>query len=266
MFECVPFNDDILSLKTATGQENEPIMWAYAYQIGDVLIDAGCGNAAHELERYLSQTSIRRALVTHPHEDHFGGLSVLGDETIVYAHPSAIDRLLNPPKLDEFFKFVWGQPEPVREVQPIPERISVGEYTLEVVDLSGHHSNMIGFLERTKGWLFSADAVPLPSRKYIAMPEEDILQMITTMERIQRLDIGVLFDGHLGPIISPHEHIQKRIDHLRSVRGRVMDLREQGKSVSEIIAEMGYEPPWYLEATKGRFSIEFFIESLLRSK
>lgn len=265
MFECVPFNDEIISLKTATAQDDEPIMWSYAYQIGDVLIDAGCANAAHDLEGYLSDHEIKRVLVTHPHEDHCGGLSVLPDETVVYAHPSAVDQLLNPPELDDFFKFVWGQPKPIREVQPVPDQVSVGDYVLKVVDLSGHYSNMIGFLEREQGWLFSADAVPLPSKKYIAMPEEDISQMISTMERIQSMDLEVLFDGHRGPILTPEAHVQKRIDYLKTAQARAKALKEEGKSVGEIIAEMGYEGPWYLEATKGRFSIEFFIESLLRS-
>ena len=82
---------------------------------------------------------------------------------------------------------VWGQPEPVEDVEPMPPTFSVGNWQFEVVPLPGHYEGMVGFYEKEKGWLFSADAVPLPSRRQIAMPEENVPQMIATMERLLRI-------------------------------------------------------------------------------
>jgi ribonuclease/clavin/mitogillin len=105
--------------------------------------------------------------------------------------------------------------------------------------------------------------VPLPSRKQMAMPEENIPKMIARMKEIRDMDVKVLFDGHHGPISNPREHIEKRIDFLSQLQKRVLCMAKEGKTIPEIKTALGFPEPWYLPNTEGRFEVEHLIRSLL---
>ncbi len=262
MLEIKSF-DQVTCIKTASPLGGRAIMWVYAYQIGDVLFDAGCANSIEELKTHAVKQPIRDVYVTHNHEDHFGGCAAFLPEATIYAGPVTAQMLKAPIELPEFFQFVWGQAEPLETVVQIPETISFGDFSFERIDLSGHCEEMIGFWEPKRRWLFSADAVPLPSKKQMAMPEENIPLMISRMEQIQQQEPAVLFDGHRGPIKQPQKHIQLRIDFLQDLQHRVQKLAREGKTIAEIKAILGFPEPWYLPNTEGRFGVEYLIRSLI---
>ena len=159
--------------------------------------------------------------------------------------------------------FSRGLPEPVLEGQKLTTpSIEVDDFSFEVVDLSGHCEEMVGFWEPNRRWFFSADAVPLPSRKQMAMPEENIPKMIRRMQEIQEREIEVLFDGHRGPILKPHDHIETRIQFLSDLKNQVQQLVAEGKTIQEIKALLAFPEPWYLPNTEGRFAVDHLIRSL----
>ncbi len=241
-------------------------MWVYSYKILDTLFDAGAANAREEFRKYLEGTTIDAVYISHSHEDHVGCADLFDGKGRIYAWKSAIDILRNPPELGEFFQFVWGQPLPTKNVEPMPSTFDIGPYHFEVIAVPGHQEDMVAFFETNHKWLFSADAVPLPSRKYIAMPDENVPRMIATLERLQSLEIEVLFDAHRGPIQSPREHIQKRIDYLKETQQRVKELDKEGLDYTQMMEKLELNPPWYVEMTKDRFAVEFFLRSLLQDE
>ena len=263
MMEVVPFDETVTCVKTGAAREGQVIMWAFAYHIGDTLLDGGCSNAGDELRQYARRHKIKRVFVTHTHEDHYGGCWLLAPYATVFATPRAMQELRTPPKYNEFFRMVWGQPEPLKKLELMPASFSVKELHFDVVQLPGHFEAMVGFYEPNRKWLFSADAVPLPSRKEIAMPEENVPQMIATMERILAMDVEMLFDGHRGPVQQPKAHIRTRLDYLRALHRRVLELHSEGKSIAEIQAALALKEPWYLPWTERRFGIDYLIRSLI---
>ena len=263
MIEFGEYDDIISYVKTATEYNNEAIMWIYSYRIADVMFDAGCANSKDEMMEYLKKNPIKRLYISHSHEDHCGNASIFQSSSDIYAHPAAKETLLNPPEYNEFFAWVWGQPEPLDSVIDMPEEFSVGDLNFKVLELFGHAYDMVGFYEPEKRWLFSADAVPVPSRKSMAMPEENIPQQIVTMEKIQSLNLDVLFDSHRGPIESPEEHITKRIDYLKDLQTRIKSLDSDGMTIEQMQKELGIEGPWYMDLTGERFRIDHLINSLL---
>jgi len=267
MFEVEPYNDDVTLVKTATAMEDgQPIMWAIAFLIEDTLFDAGCANALDDIERFATKTEVKRIYVSHAHEDHYGGCSAFVPRATIYAMRSDIEIIKNPPTIPEFFDFVWGQPKPVANVEKMPPQFTIGDLEFEVVPLPGHGQQMVGFYEPNRQWLFSADAVPVPSRKIVGMPDENIPLMVETLEKIATMDIEILFDSHRGPVPSPREHIQIRIDFLKDLEKKVKKLHNEGMSVREIREALELTGPWYLEFTTGRFGIDIFLKSMLFDK
>ncbi|MCK5389313.1 MAG: hypothetical protein KAJ36_02405, partial [Candidatus Thorarchaeota archaeon] len=57
-----------------------------------------------------------------------------------------------------------------------------------------------------------------------------------------------------------------RIDYINMIQKEARTLHETGKSIDEIQEALGLEGPWYLEMTKERFGIDFFLKSLLFDK
>jgi ribonuclease/clavin/mitogillin len=262
MIDVVP-HGEVTCVKTAAEQGGEAFFWVYSYLIGDVLIDAGCANAATEIHDFASGRAISRVLITHAHEDHYGCCSVLQRYSRIFAVEEDREIIRNPPHYGELFRMVWGQPAPTSEVGLMPEVVEFGDLTLEKVGLPGHWPTMVGFLEPNKRWLFSADAVPLPSKKKIGMPEENIPQMIATMQKILDMNISVLFDAHRGPITEVESHIQTRIDYLVDLQEQARGLHKEGLSISEIQEKLELEGPWYLPMAGDRFGIDILLRSLV---
>jgi glyoxylase-like metal-dependent hydrolase (beta-lactamase superfamily II) len=263
MIEIEPYDDLVTCIKTGSDMNGSVVMWTNAYLIGETLIDAGCPNASREFKEFAAKNPIRRVFLTHTHEDHIGCCSVLAPEAEIYATAPVAEFLKDPIVLPDFFVMVWGQPEPVLGVLSMPKEFEIGNLSFEWLSLSGHTDHMIGFYEKERGWLFSADAVPLPSRKELAMPEENIPEMIATMEKIQKLELNILFDGHRGPVEDPYDYIQKRIDFLKDLQASIRELHSQGQDIPEIQENLGIEAPWYTDMTEGRFRVDHLIKSLL---
>ncbi|UCE10115.1 MAG: MBL fold metallo-hydrolase [Candidatus Thorarchaeota archaeon] len=264
MFEIEAFDDKVTCVKTATEMAGNAIMWVYSYLIDKTLIDAGCGNAKEELWAYAREVGVDRVYVTHTHEDHVGTCALLSQQATIFARENQIPILKDPPEKNEFFAYVWGSIPPVSKIEVMPDDFSVGDMTFEVITLPGHSPDlMVGFYEKDRGWLFSSDAVPLPSRKRIAMDCENVVQIVSTMEKILDLNLEVLFDAHRGPVVDPQDYIQTRIDFLKDVRRESKALHDKGRTIDEIVSHFSFEAPWYMEMTEGRFSIEHLIESLI---
>jgi ribonuclease/clavin/mitogillin len=266
MIEIAPYNELVTCVKTGSEMNGRVVMWHYSYLIDDVLIDAGCPNAADELNELRSRHPVRRIYVTHAHEDHAGGCSVFAQDAEIFAKPSVSNVMMNPEVLNAFFIMAWGQPKAVTQVNPIPDEFQIGKLRFEIFTLPGHTDDMVGFYEKEKGWLFSGDAVPFMPEKQLAMPDENVPETIKTLEMIQKLNLRVLFDAHMGPTENPREHIQKRIDYLREIQNVVREHSAQGLTVTEIQGKLKIVAPWWADMTEGRFSVDNLIRSLIQDE
>ncbi len=255
--ECSSFKDvEVCRCGTLVG--GRVLYWANFYRIGDLLIDAGCPNAASEVVEAVGR--VGAVLITHHHEDHVGAAPLLSSSARVYAPSKALGLLSNPPRIPEYRRIVWGQPSPF-QASPLPGELRLGGLEVRVLETPGHSFDHVCFL--VGEYLFSGDLV-LPPRQMVAMRGEDYSETIRSLERTLRLD----FEYALGGVgIYTKAEVEEYLNYLKRLRSRAAELYSQGMGVEEIVAELFPNPPSRVllmeEFSRGEWSRANFVRSLL---
>jgi glyoxylase-like metal-dependent hydrolase (beta-lactamase superfamily II) len=107
---------------------------------GVLLVDAGYEPGGRAIARTLGAgTDARWVVLTHAHEDHVGGASVLARHAVILAHPAAITTLKSP---QEFIAGVNAPASPLAEtMQAVTERRAIplrGRDSAIVIPLPAH--------------------------------------------------------------------------------------------------------------------------------
>ena len=118
-------------IRMARSVLGRPLYWTAVYWIDGLLIDTGPVCTAGELVRVLEKVPIHQIAVTHSHEDHIGGLSLLRERypnAPIYAPRQAIAVIEEPSllKLQRYRRVIWGQPRPVKGVRSLDEVDEIG--------------------------------------------------------------------------------------------------------------------------------------------
>lgn len=201
-------------------------IWHVRGRDRDLVIDTGMGvTSLVEAATDLFDRPIT-AVATHGHADHIGGHHEFDD---VVVHPLEA-ALVEAPDLDSLDpQLAWGadaldglrtmgyemveryfvtalpagfafesytqRPAVVSRLVDEGDAIDTGDRRLEVLHLPGHSPGSIGLWEEATGTLFSGDAIydgPLLDQ----LPESDVDDYCTTMERLMTLPVAVVHGGH----------------------------------------------------------------------
>jgi glyoxylase-like metal-dependent hydrolase (beta-lactamase superfamily II) len=211
------------------------------------LVDPGPGRTLTRLRSELhtlgyEPRDIAAIFVTHVHLDHAGGAAELAIESgaPLYAHPRAAPHLLDPTRLWESARRIYGsQMDPLwGAMVPLPpgqlrvlqngDRVDLAGTHLWAIEARGHANHQHAYLS-IDGALFPGDAAairlpgqatPMPAT---APPEIDLVAWAQTLATFAALPIGALYLPHFGPV---HDVAA----HLTRLRGALLQW-------SEVIAE-----------------------------
>lgn len=191
--------------------------------------------------------SVERILVTHGHPDHYGLVhlikemsgaeSFMGKEELQRLTDSRLSwelgRLLLqagfPQDLLEAMGGKTRRWERIHNVKHLAcKPVSAGDvfefrdFVLQAIDLPGHTGGHLGYLDADSGTLFAGDTLlPHISPNPLMEPEGEppsrrrpsLKQYLESLDRLDALDLEIVYPGHGPPITDPKAVIQYMREH-----------------------------------------------------
>jgi glyoxylase-like metal-dependent hydrolase (beta-lactamase superfamily II) len=243
--------------------------WTSAYLINGMLIDTGCAHAASEFVKAIFDKPVSRIVNTHSHEDHIGGNHLLhrgrpGLE--ILAHPLALAVLADPRRtqpLHPYRRLFWGWPGP-SQGKPINDndQIVTDHYCFRIIYTPGHSQDHLCLYVPEEGWLFTGDLF-VGGRDRALRAGYDIWKIIDSLKHIANLRVVRMFPGSARVRDKPGEDLVRKIDYLETLGERVLELHQQGRSVSDVVRAVCGGPMWIEFVTLGHFSRRHLVLSYL---
>jgi glyoxylase-like metal-dependent hydrolase (beta-lactamase superfamily II) len=192
---------------------------------GCVVIDPGPDIPAHlarVAELAAERGGARALLITHGHPDHVEGAGTLR-------------QLTGAPVL------AWS-----REGSPAADEtladgqvIMVGERALRAVHTPGHRFDHLCFLLEDTRTIFTGDLVAGTGTVVIAPPEGDLLDYLSSLRRLQQLDLALLLPAHGPPIERPRALLEEYLAHRLERERQVLAALATGHiSIGAVVASV----------------------------
>lgn len=256
----------ITQIKMGRELDGAVLYWVAAYLVDGLLIDTGCKHTAEELLEYLQDRKVRDVVVTHYHEDHIGGNSLLQQKLTakIWAHSRTISLINSDLQLYPYQELVWGYPEP-STVQALPgDEIRTDKYCFQVVETPGHSADHVVLIEQSRGWCFSGDLF-VSERIKVLRPEEEIKTIMRSMQKlVDRGDDLTLFTS-IGKIVPEgRKALVSCLDYLDKLEHEVKLLHEEGLSEYQILDRVFGGESSMADLTNGQFACINLIYSLLK--
>lgn len=227
----------INSVNMARKYFNKNIMSVRVYFVGDTMIDTGLYHLGRNLIAYAKDKKIKKALVTHYHEDHSGNMKNLCMEGIkVYATELTKKIVNSDPPVKFYQHLIWGKARP-SGCSSLQESITIGPYQAKIIPTPGHSPDHVIFYVSEKGWLFSGDIYISETLKYFRA-DEDFHQIKNSLERILKLDFDTIFCGHRPILKNGKNAIKRKLQWFYDIEGEVKKLHSQGFSLSRITSRV----------------------------
>ncbi len=251
--------DDVYRVETPIPGTTTPFSVYLIKQSQGVLIEPGPSAAVPLIQQgmaTLGMEDLAYIIPTHIHVDHAGGagaLAKLFPGAKVLVHPAGLKHALDPSRLIEStknvfgpdFAAVFGSIDPVPESQvKVPddgEVIAVDGRELQIIYAPGHAPHHFAVLDRRSNGLFCGEALGMPGEgdqpfplPAVAPPSFDQDLSLETMERLRALGAEVLFYSHGGVGRDPDRLITLAEENTRDLGEIILTALKAGEAADAI--------------------------------
>jgi glyoxylase-like metal-dependent hydrolase (beta-lactamase superfamily II) len=239
----------------------EPEMMAAHLLDGEraAIVDPGPANTVRNLAASLKAMGVDRLdsiVLTHIHFDHAAGAAKLArhfPDATVYIHARVAEHLVDPARLIDGVKSVWGEkteelfglPDPIAADRVVPladgDSIDLGDRRLEAIATPGHTRAHMSFVDSGTGAMLCGDAIGLqmPSSTVIrpSTPPSDFSyeDARRSIERLGQVGATSVHLPHFGETGSPPDRVFDEAERaLSSWHETFLDNREAAESDLEV--------------------------------
>lgn len=254
------------ALEVGWSPVGRPIMTAFCYRVGPVMVDTGFRHMEREVITWAGEGRPEMVLLTHHHEDHSGNGAALrqGFNLPVYAHPETVKAVRAGFRIRPYQHLIWGRCRPF-EAFPVTGEIDVGRWRFIPVHTPGHSPDHTVYWVPEEGWLFSGDLY-LGDRIKFFRADERIDQQILSLRRVLELEFEALWCGHRPRPGQGKRHLAAKLSFLEDLYGNVANLWNKGCSRREIMTDLGLREDWTVRClTLGNASMRNLVDSVIAS-
>jgi glyoxylase-like metal-dependent hydrolase (beta-lactamase superfamily II) len=205
-----------------------------------------------EAMKQLGMKDLAYIIPTHIHVDHAGGagkLAQLYPGAKVLVHPAGLKHVVDPSKLIQSTKTVFGEdfeagfgpilPVPQSQIKAVEdgEIIKVGKRELQIIYAPGHAPHQMVIFDRSVKGIFCGEALGLPGGKdkqiplpAVAPPSFDQEIYLETMEKLRKLNARILFYSHGGVVGHDADRLITLAEEFSRITGEIIlkALKEGG--------------------------------------
>jgi glyoxylase-like metal-dependent hydrolase (beta-lactamase superfamily II) len=240
-----------------------------AYFVDGLLIDTGPGKLKAQVLESLRILPIEQIFLTHHHEDHTGNLALIHQahpDVPMYAHPTCVDILKDPPKVSFAEYLTWGKHTAVQDIQPVGETLSTFKYAFTPIYTPGHAVDHLALYEPNEGWLFSGDIYVHPYITYFVANECMATQM-TSLKKLIALDFDRLLCSHSRDQLHGKKLLQQKLQFFQTFSGKVLHWHQQGYPPKQIMRKMQLKERWMIKILSGGWlSALNMVKSVIRAE
>jgi len=217
-----------------------------------------------ELNIDLKKTDL---LITHMHMDHSGLAPFLkkqGAQTVYFSQIDG-DFFNQTSKRDSFYKTLnqilglksdnsleFGKEFGTRQIEPLEfiplfegNKVVLGNYCFEVVDIPGHTPGHIGLYERKHKLFFSGDHILdaiTPNITFWGFEQDILATYLKSLNKVYEYEIDYLFTAHRKIIRDHKKRINELLGHHEERLQEILTILKDGKkTASEMAASMHWD-------------------------
>ena len=219
------------------------------------LIETGPGSTLETLRAAIrvvgvDESAIKKVFVTHIHLDHAGAAGWFAQQgATVYCHPNATRHLIDPSKLIDSARMVYGDQmdslwgemltAPAERVIALQdnERVKLGDIEIIAWDTPGHARHHHAFVIGDECFTGDVAGMRLEGSHYLSVtaapPQFDPIAYVQSVDRLIAANFKTLYLTHFGSVSDAEWHLANYRQRVIDVHERVAAGFREGISVEE---------------------------------
>ncbi len=253
-------HDDVTALRLSWWRSRIANFSVYAYMVRGVLVDTGFTGVGSEIAHFVRERRPRGVLVTHQHEDHAGNIELLARMGVPIGVSAETERIVRGPyPIGPYRQLVWsGMPMMRSRIEPFADE------TLSLEYAPGHSPDHHVVWDHNTNTLFAGDLF-LGVKVRVAHSDEDPRLHVESIRGLLARKPSRVFCMHRGLVPDGAGALAVKANWMDEIIGRIEVLRSQGRSLDEIRAEVLGARTRTHYISRGEYSPENIVRSVLRT-